>query len=642
MGWLENITSGAFSLNYVYDEWANRCLGKRSNGILTKWNYDTEGRGTELIHEDEKGILEAFRCGYDPTGNWTYLKRESREEECSFYRTYEYDPLDRLITIKEKENLSASFTYDGYGNRIKEYRYKNGEETQIRELTYNVLKQLTGDGENRYTYDAKGNLTEVKSIDGTVHRLAYDNNGSLTELYETGHLLQQNLYNGAGIRVESIIKDTRTSYVPDYADPYHRTIAEYTEDGSIQNYLWHENTLIGMLNETIHVLTDLFHSPVRIIAEDGNTRNLYQYDEYGILKSHKESIPLLFGFGGYRKETIPQLYFTGSREYNVESGRFLSKDPYRYKDYKNPLSLNLYVYGKNNPLRYLDYDGHECIEEKSYLERSLEMIILGSYTDEVTLLGFLGSLALSLIGLDLPADLRDLTACFTVNFNPSDPMWWLELAGCLVSFLPLVGGLKFIDEGAELLKYSDEAAEATGDTGKYLDELTEAGADAQSKLDELEQFYEEIYEQQRMPFDEYEDYLDELRRLQDEEGMLIEGGLDTLSKPSSKVLRQNLIEAGVEVPDYPNAAHHIVAGNAPKAAEARAILQKYGVDINDAANGTFLPTVKDVAEGAYHPSLHTDSYYRKVTELLSSAKSQDDVLDILDDIAEQLQNGTFK
>lgn len=90
-------------------------------------------------------------------------------------------------------------------------------------------------------------------------------------------------------------------------------------------------------------------------------------------------------------------------------------------------------------------------------------------------------------------------------------------------------------------------------------------------------------------------------------------------------------------PDYPNAAHHIVAGSSPKAAEARAILQKYGVDINDAANGIFLPTVRDVAEGAYHPSLHTDSYYRKVTELLSSAKSKDDVLDILEDIADQLQ-----
>lgn len=31
-----------------------------------------------------------------------------------------------------------------------------------------------------------------------------------------------------------------------------------------------------------------------------------------------------------------------------------------------------------------------------------------------------------------------------------------------------------------------------------------------------------------------------------------------------------------------NAAHHIVAGFSPKAAEARAILDKYGIDINSA------------------------------------------------------------
>ena len=58
-----------------------------------------------------------------------------------------------------------------------------------------------------------------------------------------------------------------------------------------------------------------------------------------------------------------------------------------------------------------------------------------------------------------------------------------------------------------------------------------------------------------------------------------------------------MIESGVEVPDYPNAAHHIVAGSSPKAAEARAILQRYGIDINDSANGVFLPTVREVAEG---------------------------------------------
>lgn len=42
--------------------------------------------------------------------------------------------------------------------------------------------------------------------------------------------------------------------------------------------------------------------------------------------------------------------------------------------------------------------------------------------------------------------------------------------------------------------------------------------------------------------------------------------VEHISKADSKVLRQNLINAGVKVPDYANAAHHIVAGNSAKAA----------------------------------------------------------------------------
>jgi RHS repeat-associated protein len=126
-----------------------------------------------------------------------------------------------------------------------------------------------------------------------------------------------------------------------------------------------------------------------------------------------------------------------------------------------------------------------------------------------------------------------------------------------------------------------------------------------------------------------------------EAGAEVTEGLNSLSEANSTVLRQNLIDAGIEVPDYANAAHHIVAGNSPKAAEARAILQKYGIDINDAENGVFLPTVKDAAESAYHPSLHTNSYYAEVNNLLSDVSSKSEAIDILKYISEELTNRTF-
>ena len=106
-------------------------------------------------------------------------------------------------------------------------------------------------------------------------------------------------------------------------------------------------------------------------------------------------------------------------------------------------------------------------------------------------------------------------------------------------------------------------------------------------------------------------------------------------------MRNNLKKAGVKVPDYPNAAHHIVAGTAKKAKPAQDILRKFGIGINDASNGLFLPTVKNVSKATYHPSLHTNAYYRKVNNLLGRANTRQEAIDILKRISRQLTNGTF-
>jgi len=116
-----------------------------------------------------------------------------------------------------------------------------------------------------------------------------------------------------------------------------------------------------------------------------------------------------------------------------------------------------------------------------------------------------------------------------------------------------------------------------------------------------------------------------------------------VSKPDSKILRRNLENAGVDRPTYANAAHHIVAGGSKNeaAVNSRNILQQYGIDINDAANGVFLPTDRNVIGAIYHPSMHTKAYYKKVNDMLGYATSRQDVLDILNDISNQLLEGKF-
>ncbi|WP_425580435.1 AHH domain-containing protein [Streptosporangium amethystogenes] len=42
-------------------------------------------------------------------------------------------------------------------------------------------------------------------------------------------------------------------------------------------------------------------------------------------------------------------------------------------------------------------------------------------------------------------------------------------------------------------------------------------------------------------------------------------------------------------PGTPHSPHHIVAGNSPKTAPARTVLDKFGIGVNDAENGVWLP-----------------------------------------------------
>lgn len=133
-------------------------------------------------------------------------------------------------------------------------------------------------------------------------------------------------------------------------------------------------------------------------------------------------------------------------------------------------------------------------------------------------------------------------------------------------------------------------------------------------------------------------------------GKIMSASVNKLSKtvqraPSSRKLGRNLENANLGErsvrPTHKHASHHIVAGYSRKAADTRKILKKFGVGINDAINGVFLPTTKGVSPACYHPKLHTNAYYNTVHSMLKQASSKSEVISILNKIADMLLKGTF-
>jgi hypothetical protein len=81
-------------------------------------------------------------------------------------------------------------------------------------------------------------------------------------------------------------------------------------------------------------------------------------------------------------------------------------------------------------------------------------------------------------------------------------------------------------------------------------------------------------------------------------------------------------------------AHHIVAKEALRADPARKILERLGIGIHDAANGTIL-------RQRPHYELHTHKYYDAVKKALSAASTKSEAEEILRAIARALEMGTF-
>ncbi|MBJ8031104.1 AHH domain-containing protein [Bacillus cereus group sp. N21] len=123
------------------------------------------------------------------------------------------------------------------------------------------------------------------------------------------------------------------------------------------------------------------------------------------------------------------------------------------------------------------------------------------------------------------------------------------------------------------------------------------------------------------------------------------------STRESKVLREELKDAGIDPPPYPNAAHHIAPWNDRRAKQAQKLLEYFKIHHDSAANGVFLPGYgaeghKYVTTEVLHIGSHGPEYIREVERTLQYIKdiggTQADAVDALHDIREQLLKGTLE
>ncbi|WP_240522267.1 RHS repeat domain-containing protein [Bacillus thuringiensis] len=122
-------------------------------------------------------------------------------------------------------------------------------------------------------------------------------------------------------------------------------------------------TLSDEIKKTNSILQLLHGNVVAMTDQNREVVATYEYDSWGnVLKSDVKGIAAdnPFGYAGYMYDKEIGMYYLIARYYNPEHGVFLSVDP-DPGDEDDPITMNGYTYGDNNPVMKVDPDGHYAI-----------------------------------------------------------------------------------------------------------------------------------------------------------------------------------------------------------------------------------------------------------------------------------------
>ena len=219
----------------------------------------------------------------------------------------------------------------------------------------------------QYSYDTNRNQTDIKNIKtGEDQTYVYDAENRLSQVSVTKDgktaVIQQNIYNGEGQRIQKVDGDEATNYY------YQDGVVAYTTDANgeqnSQNLIGTDGNVLAterfQQNATQYYLynKDIQGSTSSLVKEDGSADATYQYTDFGettIQGDDQAKNEVCYTGGIYDQSTW--LYYLNARYYNPEDGRFMTENSYR-GEIMNPETGHLYVYCANNPVNYVDLSGH--------------------------------------------------------------------------------------------------------------------------------------------------------------------------------------------------------------------------------------------------------------------------------------------
>jgi RHS repeat-associated protein len=300
---LLSVTNPYGTVAYTYDtgngvtrENALRSIAY-SNNTHKYFDYDTQGR---LIREYGDGGAGAISYTYDSAGGVTVTDASGTQTKLllddvgqvgqvqdAFGRStqYVYDSDHRLVSLVVPGGITYAYGYDEQGNLTKQIDPLGHEVS----LTYNpVLNRLLGIQDQRgnsirYSYDSRGNQTEITYADGSAEQFSYDSSGNLTQAVNRRHIPVNFTYNKDGLLLRKDYADG--SFVGYTYDARGNVTAATDEHGSTTMVYDAADRLIRITYPSGRYLQFSYDAGGRrtqMVDRDGFTVN-YTYDSVGRL-----------------------------------------------------------------------------------------------------------------------------------------------------------------------------------------------------------------------------------------------------------------------------------------------------------------------------------------------------------------------
>jgi RHS repeat-associated protein len=212
----------------------------------------------------------------------------------------------------------------------------------------------TGGTTASYDYDQTGNTTTRPGATGP-QTLTWDPEGRVATLTE-GAATSGNLYDADGDRL--IRRDPTETVLYLGHTEIHANRATGALSG-VRYYTHNGETIAVRTNTGLQwVISDHHGTPlVTLNATDQAVTRRYETPFGGSRGPQPATWPSQKGFVGGVTDPATGLTHLGARDYDPNTGRFLSVDP--VLDPKNPQSLAAYTYADNNPVNLSDPDGNE-------------------------------------------------------------------------------------------------------------------------------------------------------------------------------------------------------------------------------------------------------------------------------------------